>query len=112
MREKRNLERFELKVRARIEGEPGKDTLDLLTSDICSGGAFFHTDQTLPEGTKVRIDLMLPLDHLKKLVAEGYDQAHIQLTGTVLRKESKGMAVCFNKEYSIRPRKGKAPVWH
>lgn len=111
MREKRNLERFDLKVLARIEGEPDRDILELMTSDICAGGAFFHTDQSLPEGTKVRIDLLLPLEHLKKMVAD-YDHAHIQLTGTVLRKEPQGMAVCFNKEYSIRPRKGKPPVWN
>ena len=111
MDNKRKLERFELKVRARIEGEPGRDILDVMTSDICAGGAFFYTDQTLPEGTKVRIDLLLPLERLKKLV-EGYDHAHIQVTGTVLRKEPQGMAVCFNQDYSIRPRKGKPPVWH
>jgi hypothetical protein len=110
MEEKRKLERFELKVPARIAGETDRDILEPTTRDICAGGAFFHTDQSLPEGTKVRVDLLLPLDRLKGL-AEGYDQAHVQLTGKVLRIEPKGMAVCFNSDYSIRPLRGKAPVW-
>lgn len=114
MEEKRKLERFDLKVPARIEGvgnRRDKDILDLITSDICAGGAFFHTDQPLPEGTKVRIDLVLPLAGLRRLLSD-YDHAHIKVTGTVLRKEPSGMAICFNRDYLIRPRKGKDPIWH
>lgn len=116
MQDKRRLERFDLKVPARIEGLSKKktsETLDLMTSDLCSGGAFFHTDQSLPEGTKVKIDLVLPLGGLKKLIS-AYDHAHIKVTGTVIRRESHGMAVCFNKDYSIRPRnrKGKDDINH
>jgi len=109
MQEKRKLERYDLKIPARIEGlskRACEAILDLMTSDICSGGAFFHTEQTLPEGTKVKIDLVLPLRGLKKLIAE-YDHAHIKVTGTVVRKDPRGMAVCFNKGFSIRPRKGR-----
>ncbi len=107
MQDKRKLERFDLKVAARIEGlsrKKDRDILDLMTNDLCSGGAFFHTDQSLPEGTKVKVDLVLPLGGLKKLISE-YDHAHIKVTGVVIRRESRGMAVCFNKDYSIRPRK-------
>lgn len=99
MHEKRKLERFDLNVPARIEclnKRVCKVTLDLTTSDICSGGAFFHTEQCLPEGAKVKIDLVLPLR-----LAE-HDHAHIKLTGRVTRCEPAGMAVCFNSDYSIQ----------
>ena len=108
MDEKRKLERFELKVRAKVEGlrsrrEP--EALNLVTSDICAGGAFFHTGKSLPEGTKVQIDLVLPLGRLKRLIKE-YDQTRIRVTGTVVRREPGGMAVSFNRNYTIRPQKG------
>lgn len=102
MREKRKLERFDLKAVAKIEDGERRGSLDVMTSDICSGGAFFRTDQSLPVGTEVRIDLLLPLGGLKRLVAE-YDHVHMQFTGTVLRRESLGMAVCFHKDYKVRP---------
>ena len=109
-REKRRLERFELRIPAKVEvitSDQDRETLDLFTSDICSGGAFFHTDQPLPEGTDVKIDLVLPLEEIKKL-REDSSHAYIKITGTVLRSESAGMAVCFKKNYKIQPlnRKG------
>ncbi len=105
MHEKRKLDRYNLKVPAKIKvttSSRDKEILDLLTSDICAGGAFFHTPQPLPEGTQVRIDLILSLDKLKKLKND-FEHAYIEVTGTVLRSESAGMAICFNEDYQIRP---------
>lgn len=112
MLDKRRLVRFDLKVPAKIEclgRKKDKDVLDLVTSNLCSGGAFFPTEQTLPEGTKVRVDLMLPLGGLKKLISQ-YDHACIEVTGTVIRRESQGMAISFNRDYSIHPRKGNGDI--
>ena len=106
--EKRKLERFDLTIPARIglttadQAGEEKKILNVLTSDICSGGAFFHTTQPLPKGTEVRIDLVLPLDRLKELLGKSR-HAYIQVTGTVLRSETKGMAICFNKDYQMHP---------
>lgn len=64
MQEKRRLERFELKVSARIEGvgkKIKKDVLHLVTSDICAGGAFFDTDRSLPEGPRSKSTWCSPL---------------------------------------------------
>ena len=111
MDEKRKLERFELKVRAKVEGlRPGQHTapLNLVTNDICAGGAFFHTGNSLPEGTRVQIDLVLPLGRLRRLIKE-YDEARIRVTGTVVRREPAGMAVSFNRDYKIHPQKGEEP---
>ena len=108
-KEKRKLERFDLEIPAKIEVLQRdqmweEDILDFTTSDICSGGAFFHTSRPLPEGTEVKIDLVLPLDRLKEL-KEDCDQVYIRITGTVLRSESEGMAVYFNEDYLILPRR-------
>ncbi len=55
MPERRKLERFNLQVPAKIgvisHGQE-KEILDILTSDLCAGGAFFHMDRPLPEGTE------------------------------------------------------------
>ena len=105
MKEKRTLQRFDLEIPAKIESttsDQEKRLLNLLTSNICSGGAFFHTTQPLPEGTQVKIDLVLPLDKLKQL-KDDCKQAYIKVTGRVLRSESEGMAILFDKDYLIRP---------
>jgi len=103
MKERRRLERFDLEVSGAIELlAPGqeREILNLLTSNICSGGAYFHTTQPLPEGTQIKIDLVLPLDKLKRL-KEDCKQAYIKVTGKVLRSESEGMAICFDEDYRI-----------
>ena len=105
MHEKRKLDRFDLKVPAKVEvttSDREKEIFNLLTSDICAGGAFFHTTQPLPEGTPVKIDLILSLDKLKEL-KDDFKHAYIKVAGTVLRSESAGMAICFNEDYQIRP---------
>lgn len=89
----------------------GEKIPNLMTSDICSGGAFFHITQPLPEGSQVKIDLILPLDNPKKY-KDGWQQAHIKVTGTVLRSESTGMAICFNENYQIRPWSGRQLTQH
>ena len=95
--------RFDLEIAATIELlTPGqeRELLNLLTSNICSGGAYFHTTQPLPEGSRVKVDLDLPLDRLERL-KEGYRQDYIKVTGEVLRAESEGMAICFDEDYQI-----------
>ena len=104
-RERRRLGRFRLEIPATIEvlnSDLEKVKSDLKTSNISSGGAFFHTMQPLAEGTPVKIDLILPLDKLKQLKND-HNQAYIKVTGKVLRSESKGMAISFDSNYVIRP---------
>ncbi len=105
MEQKRSLERFDLRCPATItvmaEDEEHQNELkNLLTENICSGGAYFHTDQPLPEGTPVKIDLLLRIEELKKLDSR---QALIKVKGEVVRSESGGMAICFKDNYSIKP---------
>ena len=95
--------RFDLEIAATIELlTPGqeRELLNLLTSNICSGGAYFHTTQLLPEGSLVKVELDLPLDRLERL-KERYRQVYIKVTGKVSRSESEGMAICFDEDYQI-----------
>ena len=99
--EKRRLERFSLELPAQlyVGGEAqDRQTIDLLTSDICAGGAFFETEWPLPVGSEVKIDLVLPLNELKKL--EGR-KALIKVSGAVIRSDEKGMAICFDKGFKM-----------
>ena len=104
MKERRKLVRFSFEVPAKLEvvvpGEK-KRMLDLPTSNICAGGAFFHTVQALPEGTKVKIDLVLPLDRLKEVIS--HNRINVKVNGTVVGSGSAGMAICFEEDYQIIP---------
>jgi len=116
--EKRGLKRFDLEIPARIKvtsSERKERALDLLTTDISSGGAYFHTSQPLSEGTDVKVDLILPLDKLVKRLEKGekdYKHAYIRLSGKVLRTESRGMAIIFSEDYEISPWHGAKAVEH
>jgi hypothetical protein len=65
-----------------------------------SGGAFFKTSAPLPLGTRVKMDLILSQD---KLNIGNRAETHIDVSGSVIRTELQGIAVCFDKKYSITP---------
>ena len=101
-KEKRKVERFLLELPGQISVVEDKDQriLDLLTRDVCAGGAFFYTDQPLPVGTEVKVDLVLLIERLKKLSGS---KALLKISGKVIRHEGNGMAVCFEEDYDISP---------
>jgi hypothetical protein len=105
MLEQRRLERFDVALSATIRsdaehGGGGEIISRVLTKDICEMGAYFSTLQPLSKGTKVRVELILPLSELKlKRVKE--DKSLISVDGMVLRTEEKGMAIGFSKSYAI-----------
>ena len=102
MNERRQLERFDLTVPAKIEvvsRDQEGETLNLITKDICAGGAFFNTPDPLPKGTQVKIDLILD----RGLRGGQGKLAHIKLGGSVLRSDAAEMAICFDKSYKIIP---------
>lgn len=103
MEEQRKLERFCIRTAATIEvvGQNGDDKrLNLLTTNICSDGAFFHTVEPLAEGARVNVDLLLDLKRLKGWGGAG---AHVKVSGAVLRAEAGGMAIQFDKGFQIFP---------
>ena len=100
----RRLRRFNLRLPATIKysrknGKIKKEIIDLLTSNVCSGGAYFPADKPLSEGTEVNIDFGLPKEELCKSYRK---QALIKVRGKVIRVESKGMAICFNTDFKIK----------
>ena len=100
--DERKLERFTLELVANISVSGEQDeqqSLKFNTSDISAGGAFFNTEQPLPIGTEIKLDMILPLDKLKKLKGK---QAKIEVSGAVVRTNQEGMAVSFKKDYQIK----------
>ena len=105
MKDRRSLERFKLKLPARIELDPHhgqirQETLSLWTTDICAGGAFFSRKNSLPKGTRVKIDLVLPINRQE---ASGGEGANIKVGGLVCRSDTEGMAIRFNENYQMMP---------
>ena len=103
--ERRGVERFDLEIPAKIQVEAAEmdpEGFDLLTENISSGGAYFRTSQPLPEGTELKIELILRLDRLQAFRGD-ISHVHVELKGKVVRCEDAGMSVCFDPKYRIRP---------
>jgi hypothetical protein len=99
--EKREMERFALNLPALLsikDDRGNRRAFEFMIRDICAGGAFFKTDNPLSVGTHVKMDLILPL---AKFNQTGNKRSHVNISGSVIRTESQGMAVCFDKKYSI-----------
>ena len=102
--EKRKLQRFDLKIPSKIESlsqSSKTDAVELLTSNICSGGAYFKTNQPLAVGTEIKIDLFLPLNKFKQ-VKSICEKVQINLRGIVLYSDPHGMGVCFDENYRMQ----------
>lgn len=98
--EQRREERFNLELPARVCADSRNDMMELMTKDVCSGGAFFHTETPLEPGTDLEIELVLPIEKIKEMKSQ---KVHVRLKGAVIRTDSEGMAVCFDKKFSIIP---------
>ena len=82
----------------------GQEPFELMTSNICSGGAFFKTEKQLSAGTEVKINMTLYLDKIKKFMRKRTrKRSYIDVSGTVIRTEKNGMAICFDENYNISP---------
>jgi hypothetical protein len=100
--ENRSIERFDLNLKAFVSVSESADksgSLAMLTRDISSNGAYLLTENPLPVGTKVKVDMVLSLDKLKKLGGK----ALIKTSGQVLRTELEGMAIGFDRNSRIMP---------
>ena len=105
---RRKLERFDLQLQALLsanKGECAPETMNTLTTNISSSGAFLRSDHPLPIGTKVKLDLVLSLDELKKVKGK---RTLIEVSGKVIRNGGGGMAVCFAEDCKISPIAGTA----
>jgi hypothetical protein len=101
--ERRRLERFDLTAPAKVlvaSGISSNTALQLTTKDVSSGGAYLYCPQPMAEGARVKMDLVLSLDKLYKLVGES-GRARIRVRGTVIRVDADGMAIQFESRYRI-----------
>ena len=91
--ERRKLERFDLRLPAKIEGLgliKGVHN-SLFTRNVSSGGAFVETTKHFPENSRIKVDLAVPTGVL------------VKVTGAVLRSEPTGIAIRFDNKYQLTP---------
>jgi hypothetical protein len=103
MKERRKIQRIEMRAPARMEvvAKGGKKiSLQAETKDISSHGAFFITEDLLEENAKLDIEIILSMEKLQKILAE-YQQIRIRIQGTVIRNDPDGIAVSFGRKYQI-----------
>ena len=102
---KRKMDRYDLSVPAFISPkvEMGTNTgagLELKTKNISSGGAFLITDSPFQIDTEVDLNIRIALfDESSKRVRE----SNVYVSGSVIRVNTVGMAVKFDKKYQIVP---------
>ena len=101
--EKRKMERFEFELSTYIiVNNPNRkqETLELQTSNVCAGGAFVITDEPISIGTKVDISMILSIERFNKFRGK---KSLINVSGSVIRTDEKGMAICFDEKHTISP---------
>ncbi len=111
MDEKRKLERYELNAPTILtveRGERAGEKLQLSTRDISAAGAYLITPASLVPGTDVQLEILLTVERLHEVVGEG-DLITVNVGGTVIRSELKGMAVAFRDSYEIRTYRQDSP---
>ncbi len=104
MEEKRQFKRFERKVPAKLEllgqaAEADHKAHYLMTKDICAGGTYLNTNQPLSEGTEVLVEIALPMEN--SLDFDSDNHCFVKVKGSVLRAETSGMAISFQKNFQI-----------
>ena len=100
--QKRQIERFPVQLPTSIllAGEEKEEPRIFLTNDACAGGVFIQTERSLPLGSEVKLDLVLPYLELKDFEGKGI---RLKVSGEVIRVTEAGMAIRFNEDYSIWP---------
>ena len=100
---RRKLERFSLELPTYlsiVDRNKKSKFLKFKTSNICSGGAYFKTEKPLSVETDVKLDIILPLDKFNNVKGK---ISHIEVSGSVIRTDQQGMAICFDKGHKISP---------
>ncbi len=100
MSERRKHERYTIALPARVEvvTAGGKQILNLLTKNVCAGGALLDTDRVFPIGSQVRVNIAVRSERLKEMAGA---QTLIKVEGRVVRSDQTGTAIRFNKDYKI-----------
>jgi hypothetical protein len=100
MHEKRSMKRFNLELTSSVSlGNPhnGGKWISLMTSNISARGTFLRTRQPFPVGTRVNVEVVLPISEKKAWL----NNSLIEISGVVIRNEEAGMALRFDDAYRI-----------
>jgi hypothetical protein len=102
--DRRQLQRYQLRAPAIIKAavQNQETVAELYTRDICSGGAYFQTEQPFPAGVPVEITLFLLTSAFRAWRGRPY-KLKVMTDGTVVRSERNGMAVVFSEQYQMVP---------
>ena len=105
MKERREYERFQLALPARLKIATSvkKEIFDAQTRDISAAGTFLFTTERFSEGTRCRLELIVQSNRIKELTGA---QSLLKVEGTVVRSTPEGVAVCFDGECEILGLKG------
>lgn len=97
--DKRNKERYELNLPLEFTSgleESKHPASSPMTKNICAAGAFVETDARILPGSKVEMEIVLPLDKFKTLHVQ---RTLITVAGEVVRCDKNGMAFSFDEHY-------------
>lgn len=106
MNNKRKFERFNIDVPAMVEipSHDGRaERLDLEISNMSAGGILLKFARPLPEGSQVKIEVVLQFEELRS-PADPEGTLLLTATGHVLRSGPDGMAIRFDENYEITTR--------
>ena len=99
---RRLVERYDMKVPARLYPDADGDdtsTRFVLTRDISSNGAYFHTTAPGIYADRVKIELLLQVPSLD----DGAKYMYMNTSGEVLRRDEAGIAVRFDDDHTFVP---------
>lgn len=106
MENRRAMQRFILKLVSivSVDGENPEIKMNhqyAIAENICAGGVYLKTCKPLELKTRVKIKVFLPVP--KNTVPFYKNISLIKVAGEVVRNDVFGMAVKFDKKYSITP---------
>lgn len=105
---RRKLERYKMNLLAFVKVDGGeKEGIKIrymVTANICAGGVYLRTDAPLAFDTRVHIGFFIPTPNpLNPELSDDKIMSLVETTGCVIRCEDKGMAIQFDKDYTISP---------
>ncbi|MBB6479244.1 PilZ domain-containing protein [Spirochaeta isovalerica] len=103
--EKRQQERYSLRAPVQLRKEDGsvRITDGFLTKDISSKGVCIESnDPSLLPGEKVHLEVTLTIDKLRELF-DCSEKIILKVDGSVVRSKNEGVAIEFDRKYSIFP---------
>jgi hypothetical protein len=113
--DKRSQERFSRNIQVRITYRHHTErmpTIDTVTANISSGGAFLETTHPFPLAAKVKVEFLLDFDDIKRLKFILSLESLKNLTGktvwvcataVVIRREAGGVGIIFDTDYRFTP---------